>query len=133
MNRPQAAKSQPTFGIARQEHARPAPTQGALTCQPTLAGAIQEVRARSRIVVAMLLSFNLIHNPFSGLWRDLPGFSMLMYYMMGMLCLLQTLAAAIAWLALPPSAPSTSVSWPSAAGAGRASSPSPMVHRPSSL
>jgi serine/threonine protein kinase len=51
-------------------------------------------------VVAILLSLNFLHNPYSGLWNDLPGLSMLMYSMMAMLYLLQSIASAVAWIAL---------------------------------
>jgi hypothetical protein len=49
--------------------------------------------------VAVLLSLSSMANPFSFLWNDLPGMSMLIFSMLAPLCLLQTLACAVAWIA----------------------------------
>jgi hypothetical protein len=51
-------------------------------------------------IVATLLSFNFFANPFSSLWKDKPGFSMLMFSMMAMLFILQSVACGIAAIAL---------------------------------
>jgi len=50
-------------------------------------------------ILAVLLSLNWVSNPYSWLWNDLPGMSMLIYSMLAALCLLQTLASAVAWIA----------------------------------
>ena len=51
-------------------------------------------------VIAVLLSLSWFTNPFSWLWNDLPGLSMLIYSMFAALCLLQTVACAVAWIAV---------------------------------
>jgi tRNA A-37 threonylcarbamoyl transferase component Bud32 len=51
-------------------------------------------------ITAILLSLSLVSNPYAWLWNDLPGFSMAMYSMVAMLCLVQTLASIVASMAL---------------------------------
>jgi len=51
-------------------------------------------------VVALLLGLRWIENPYSWLYNDIPGYALQVYLMLAMLCLVQTLASAIAWMAL---------------------------------
>lgn len=51
-------------------------------------------------VLATMLAFSLTSNPYSWLFKDLPGVALIMYSMLAMLCLLQTLASVVAWMAL---------------------------------
>jgi tRNA A-37 threonylcarbamoyl transferase component Bud32 len=51
-------------------------------------------------IVAILLALSLIANPYSWLFNDVPGFALLIYSMLAMLCFVQTLASVVAWMAL---------------------------------
>ena len=51
-------------------------------------------------IFVLLLSLSWITNPFSWLWNDIPGVSLLIYPMVAGLCLWQALACAVAWIAV---------------------------------